>query len=108
MTVFVSKYAPPAKVSPAVIFMAHESCPFTGEILSCGAGVAARWLLAEVDGYTNLYMTAEDVRDNIAQIFDDASYNAFPKLIDLLDGWVKKVTEAAQVPYSRLTGSRKA
>ena len=42
----------PEYVSPAVAFLAHESCPLTGEVLVCGDRMAKRLSVIETKGIT--------------------------------------------------------
>ncbi len=65
--------ARPELVSPAVAFLAHEQCPLNGEILIVGGGRVARRIFAETHGYVNPHLTIEDVRDNLAKIFDETT-----------------------------------
>jgi NAD(P)-dependent dehydrogenase (short-subunit alcohol dehydrogenase family) len=42
----------PQYVSPAVAFLAHESCPLTGEVIVCGGRMAKRLTVIETKGIT--------------------------------------------------------
>jgi NAD(P)-dependent dehydrogenase (short-subunit alcohol dehydrogenase family) len=42
----------PQYVSPAVAFLAHESCPLTGEVIVCGGRMAKRLSVIETKGIT--------------------------------------------------------
>jgi hypothetical protein len=64
----------PEKVTPIVVFLAHEDCPVTGEIYSAGGGVVARYFIGLTQGYVNPDLTVEDVRDNFEQIRDETDY----------------------------------
>jgi NAD(P)-dependent dehydrogenase (short-subunit alcohol dehydrogenase family) len=64
----------PEKVTPVVIYLAHEECEVTGEIYSVGAGTVSRYFIGLTDGYANPSLTAEDVRDNLATIRDETGY----------------------------------
>ncbi len=64
----------PALVSSVVAFLCHDSCELSGEILSAGGGRAARVFIGVTRGYLNDELSAEDVRDHLAEIFDDAGY----------------------------------
>jgi NAD(P)-dependent dehydrogenase (short-subunit alcohol dehydrogenase family) len=64
----------PGLVSPLVTYLAHESCESTGRIYSVGGGRVAEVFIGECEGYTNPALSAEDVRDNWAQITDRTGY----------------------------------
>jgi NAD(P)-dependent dehydrogenase (short-subunit alcohol dehydrogenase family) len=66
----------PELVAPMVAFLAHESCPVTGEIYAAGAGRFARIFLAQAEGYldTTGAPTVDDVAAHWAQINDPSSY----------------------------------
>jgi NAD(P)-dependent dehydrogenase (short-subunit alcohol dehydrogenase family) len=53
----------PELVAPLVAWLAHESCPTTGEIFSAGGGRVARVFIAEADGWVDLDISAEKLRD---------------------------------------------
>ena len=64
----------PEKISPIVVYLAHEECPVSGEVYSVGGGRVARVFIAETEGYHNPNLTMEDVRDNFAQIRNEEGY----------------------------------
>ena len=43
----------PALVAPMAAFLAHESCPVSGEIYAAGAGRFARMFIASTPGYVH-------------------------------------------------------
>ena len=43
----------PELVAPMAAFLAHESCPVTGEIYAAGAGRFARIFIASTPGYVH-------------------------------------------------------
>jgi hypothetical protein len=65
---------PPALVSPAVAWLAHESCDVTGEILDAGVGYVGRAFLAITPGYTDARLTPEVVRDRWEEIVREPGY----------------------------------
>ena len=67
---------PPELVAPMVAFLAHESCPVTGEMYAAGAGRFARIFIASTAGYVHggAAPTVEDVAGNWAAINDEAGY----------------------------------
>lgn len=74
----------PELVAPMAAFLAHESCPVSGEIYAAGAGRFARIFLAQAAGYVHADRepTIEDVARNWAAINDPASYSVPASLPD--------------------------
>jgi NAD(P)-dependent dehydrogenase (short-subunit alcohol dehydrogenase family) len=64
----------PSRVSPVVAYLAHESCPLTGEVLSVGAGRVARVFVGVTKGFLTDDLDAEAVADHLEQILDDTGY----------------------------------
>jgi NAD(P)-dependent dehydrogenase (short-subunit alcohol dehydrogenase family) len=61
----------PEYVSPAVAFLAHESCQLTGEVLVSGAGQVMRLALIETTGITvGGTITPEDIAGNLDALMD--------------------------------------
>jgi len=61
----------PEYVSPAVAFLAHESCPLTGEVIVCGGLQAMRLALIETTGLTfEDDITPEDLAANLDKLMD--------------------------------------
>jgi len=59
---------PPELCSPAVVFLAHESCSLNGEVLQVGMGGAARLAVVHGEGINKQPLTAEDIAENIEAI----------------------------------------
>ncbi|MEY2423743.1 MAG: hypothetical protein QOI95_3810 [Acidimicrobiaceae bacterium] len=64
----------PEFVTPVVTYLAHESCPVTGEVYSVGGGRVARVFIGVTPGYTDPELTPESVRDHFDQIRDETDY----------------------------------
>ena len=66
----------PDLVAPMVGFLAHESCPVSGEAYAAGAGRFTRLFIATTPGYVHSGdpPTIEDVARNLAAINDEAGY----------------------------------
>ena len=64
----------PELVAPMVAFLAHESCPVTGEIYTAGGHRFARMFIAVAEGYvhTGPMPTIEDVERHWAAINDES------------------------------------
>jgi len=63
-----------ARVSPAVVYLVHESCSLDGETLSVAAGRVARIFTATAPGFSSGSLTAEHVADNLAAVFDQTGF----------------------------------
>src|SRR5262245_27407213 len=55
----------PELVSPAVVFLAHESCELNGEVLVAGGGQVQRLIFSETQGISGEAITAEDIAANL-------------------------------------------
>jgi hypothetical protein len=60
----------PEGVSPAVVYLAHQSCPLNGEVLICGGGRAVRLAVIETTGITCEKMTPEDIAESLDEVMD--------------------------------------
>ena len=60
----------PALVSPAAVYLAHESCRLTGEVLVSGGGQVMRLALLESQGILDENLTPEIVAENIDKVLD--------------------------------------
>ena len=79
-----SAYPPmdPELVSPAVAWLAHESCSITGEMLIALAGRLARAFIAETPGVYRPSWTIEEVGEHLDAIRDDTAPLVFPPVPD--------------------------
>ena len=57
---------------PAVVYLAHQSCPLNGEVLICGGGRALRLAIIETKGITRETLTPEDIAENLEEVLDAA------------------------------------
>ena len=60
-------------VSPAAVYLAHESCTLAGELLIAGGGQVMRLALSETVGITSDDLTPEVVAERIDEILDTTS-----------------------------------
>jgi NAD(P)-dependent dehydrogenase (short-subunit alcohol dehydrogenase family) len=60
----------PELVSPAVAYLAHESCEFNGEVLVSGGGEVMRVAFVVNTGITGIEITPESVADNVSLLRD--------------------------------------
>jgi NAD(P)-dependent dehydrogenase (short-subunit alcohol dehydrogenase family) len=68
---------PPEAVAPMVAYLAHESCPVSGEIYTAGAGRFGRVFLGSTPGYLqrDRPATVEDIAQNWDLINDERGYS---------------------------------
>ena len=64
----------PQQVAPVVAYLAHESCPLNGEVLSASGGRVARAFVAVTPGVWSDALTPEVVADRIGEIVDETGY----------------------------------
>ncbi len=64
----------PENVAPAVIWLAHEDCPATGESFTVDGPRMARLGWVASQGHTDLNPTPESYRDNWEQVMDLADF----------------------------------
>jgi NAD(P)-dependent dehydrogenase (short-subunit alcohol dehydrogenase family) len=57
-------------VTPAAVYLAHETCPLNGELLVAGGGQVMRLALMETTGFTSDVLSPELVAEHIDQILD--------------------------------------
>jgi NAD(P)-dependent dehydrogenase (short-subunit alcohol dehydrogenase family) len=94
----------PALVAPMVAYLAHESCPVTGEIYSAGAGRFARILLAQTPGYVhNGTPTVEDLAEHWSAINDERGFTAPADLMAWSASFLTHLSEAGR-PAGTLDG----
>jgi NAD(P)-dependent dehydrogenase (short-subunit alcohol dehydrogenase family) len=63
----------PEYASAAIGFLAHESCPLSGEVIVCGGGLAMRMFISESKGISapeGQGLSPEDLRDQMEQLMD--------------------------------------
>jgi NAD(P)-dependent dehydrogenase (short-subunit alcohol dehydrogenase family) len=66
----VNASMPPDLCAPAAVYLAHESCPLTGEVLVAGMGGVSRLALVETQGITRQSLTVEDIAASLDTILD--------------------------------------
>jgi hypothetical protein len=64
----------PELVAPLVAYLAHESCPVSGEVYTAGFGRFARLFIGSTPGYVQQGATVEDVARHWAEINDETGY----------------------------------
>ena len=66
----VNASMPPELCSPAVAFLAHESCPLSGEVLQIGMGGVARIAVVQTQLFATAPLTAEAIAENLSAVMD--------------------------------------
>jgi NAD(P)-dependent dehydrogenase (short-subunit alcohol dehydrogenase family) len=61
---------PPEPVAAAVVYLASDAVPFSGEILTAGGGLVTRLGFLESTGRCDMALTPEAVRDHADEIMD--------------------------------------
>jgi NAD(P)-dependent dehydrogenase (short-subunit alcohol dehydrogenase family) len=64
----------PEYITPVVTYLAHEDCEVSGEVFTVGGGHVARVFIGVAPGYTDPNLSAELVRDHLAEIRDETGY----------------------------------
>jgi NAD(P)-dependent dehydrogenase (short-subunit alcohol dehydrogenase family) len=70
----VAEKLDPRFVTPIVTFLAHESCPVSGELYSVGGGRVARVFLGVTPGIVDTDLSPEVVRDRFEEIRAEDGY----------------------------------
>jgi NAD(P)-dependent dehydrogenase (short-subunit alcohol dehydrogenase family) len=60
----------PVRVSPAVVYLAHQSCTLQGELLVSGGGHVLRLALVEAQGIFDEDVSPEMIAENIDTVLD--------------------------------------
>jgi len=63
---------PPELSSPAVAYLAHESCPVTGECIDSVGGEVQRTYIARTGGFADREITIEKVAERWAAVMDES------------------------------------
>jgi NAD(P)-dependent dehydrogenase (short-subunit alcohol dehydrogenase family) len=77
-TEMMEAHFPTRLVSPAVAYLAHESCELSGANLEAAAGNVGLRVFGQTAGYTDTALTVEKVRDNLATIVDKSTATMMP------------------------------
>ncbi len=69
---FSRENLPPELSSPAVAFLAHESCPVTGECIDSVGGAVQRTYIGQTPGFTDREHTIETIASRWEEVMSDA------------------------------------
>ncbi len=72
----------PAQISPVVAWLAHETCPLNGEVLSAAGGRVARFFMGLTHGHAEDALTIEAVRDHEADIVSVDDFDVLPRAFE--------------------------
>ncbi len=83
----------PEFVTPVVAWLAHEDCPVSGEVYSCGGGHVARVFTGVTQGWTDTEsLSVEDIRDHFDEIRDEDGYLVPANLTEELQQTLKALS----------------
>ncbi len=99
-------YMPSTLVAPMVAYLAHESCPVSGEIYTAGGGRFARLFLASTEGYTQPGpSTIEDIAAHWETINDEKGYFVPTDLINWSTEFLKHQFQQTDLTSADLANS---
>lgn len=100
------RYVRPELVSAVVGYLAHEHCQFNGAILDTGAGRISLQFLGMTDGFVDLDLTPESIRDHLPQIVSAAGgTHTFPDAMAFLQWQYEKLVAAGAAPVGKSRGN---
>jgi NAD(P)-dependent dehydrogenase (short-subunit alcohol dehydrogenase family) len=90
----------PELVAPMAAYLAHESCPVSGELYTAGFGRFARLFIASTEGYVHPgpEPTIEDVADHWRAINDESGYLVPSDLMDWSAAFMAHLQEGGPSP----------
>lgn len=92
-------YVRPELTSPAICYLAHEECPVSGEMFDTAAGRVSYQYLTMTEGFVDLDLSIEAVRDNFGQVTSrDGGTKEFANSVDFLQYQLARVAEQPGVP----------
>lgn len=95
------RYVRPELVSSVVGYLAHEHCQFNGAIVDTGAGRISLQFLSMTEGFVDLDLTPESVRDHVSDIVNAAGgTRAFTDAMAFLEWQYQKMVAAGATPVS--------
>jgi NAD(P)-dependent dehydrogenase (short-subunit alcohol dehydrogenase family) len=95
------RYVRPELVSSVVGYLAHEHCQFNGAIVDTGAGRISLQFLSMTEGFVDLDLTPESVRDHVSDIVNAAGgTRAFTDAMAFLEWQYQKVVAGGATPVS--------
>ena len=93
------KYVRPELTSPIVAFLAHRECPFSGELFDTAAGRVCHQYLTMTDGFTDLNLSMESIRDNLDKVTSRAGgTKEFGNSVDFLQYQLQRLVQQTGIP----------
>ncbi|MDE8653174.1 SDR family NAD(P)-dependent oxidoreductase [Novosphingobium album (ex Liu et al. 2023)] len=86
---------PPELSSPAVAFLAHETCPVTGECIDSVGGEVQRCFISRTGGFSDRDHTIETIARRWNEVMDPAAANAVGLAAMDTSGWGLRSYEPA-------------
>jgi NAD(P)-dependent dehydrogenase (short-subunit alcohol dehydrogenase family) len=74
MVEWVKVYAPPELVARGVVWLLHEDCPVSGEVITSGGGRVGNVITAVTRGYWSPDLQPEDPLRHVGVVFDQTNY----------------------------------
>lgn len=92
-------YVRPELTSPVIGYLAHEDCPFTGELFDTAAGRVCHEYYAITEGFIDLNLSMESIRDNLDQVTSRAAGTRdFSNSVDFLQYQLSRLAQQPGVP----------
>jgi NAD(P)-dependent dehydrogenase (short-subunit alcohol dehydrogenase family)/acyl dehydratase len=88
----------PDRVSPVVAYLASAECEVTGEVFSAVGGRVARFFMGLTRGWQSSSLTAEDVRDHLGEIRDQAGYTVPTNAVEEVELVTSRLAARAGTP----------
>jgi len=97
------RYVRPELVSAVVGYLAHECCAVNGVILDTGAGRTSLQFLSMTEGFVDLNLTPESVRDHLTEIVSaSGAGRAFTDAMAFLEWQYEKVVAGGAEPMPKI------
>ncbi|PEQ13831.1 hypothetical protein B2G71_05850 [Novosphingobium sp. PC22D] len=88
---------PPELSSPAVAFLAHESCPVSGECIDAVGGAVQRCFVARTPGFTERELTPETIARRWDEVMDESAAETVGLAAMDTSGWGLRAYAAADL-----------
>lgn len=93
------RYVRPELISPVIAFLSHDECEFSGEIINAAAGRVCNQFLALTNGFSDLDLSMESIRENLSQIFSrEPDTNTFSHTNQYLNFQLSRLSEETGIP----------
>ena len=79
----------PDLVAPALVVLAHDSCPVSGEVFHAVGGRVCRVFFGETPGYFDPSLTPESLLANFGSVMDEVGYTVPQGIFEAIESVVK-------------------